>query len=77
MRACRQRPGRTIRPATGACANPCPVPHAIAIGRRSGGTVGRGGTSRVTVRLKAGTYTYFCPVGSHRAAGMTGRLVVR
>lgn len=57
--------------------NPSPVRHAIAIGGRRGRTVSAGGTSSVSVTLRAGSYTYYCPVGSHRAAGMTGRLVVR
>ncbi len=57
--------------------NPSPVDHAIAIRGREGRTAGTGGVSRVTVTLKAGTYTYYCPVGDHRAEGMTGRLVVR
>ena len=57
--------------------NPSPLSHGIAIGNRSGRIVSQGGTSRVTVNLKAGSYTYFCPVSGHRAAGMTGRLVVR
>lgn len=58
-------------------ANPSPVDHAIALRGREGRTVGTGGVSRVTATLKAGTYTYYCPVGDHRAEGMTGRLVVR
>lgn len=58
-------------------ANPSPLSHGIAIGGRSGRIVSTGGTSTVTAKLKAGTYTYYCPVGSHRAAGMSGRLTVR
>jgi uncharacterized cupredoxin-like copper-binding protein len=50
--------------------------HGIAIGGHKGKVVGPGGTSRVTVRLKPGRYTYYCPVPGHRAAGMKGRLVV-
>jgi plastocyanin len=58
-------------------ANPSPGEHAIAIRGRSGAIVDTGGVSRVTVKLKAGSYTYYCPVGDHRAAGMAGRLTVR
>jgi plastocyanin len=61
-------------------ANPSGVQHAIAVeGHRidkKGKTVGKGGTSRVTVTLKKGTYTFYCPVDGHKAAGMKGRLIV-
>ncbi|HWI72675.1 MAG TPA: plastocyanin/azurin family copper-binding protein, partial [Baekduia sp.] len=48
-------------------------PHAVSIegpGNVSkGGRIAQpGGTSTVTVDLKAGTYTFYCPVGSHRQA---------
>jgi plastocyanin len=43
---------------------------------KKGKIVDAGEKSRVTVRLKAGTYTFYCPVPGHRAAGMKGRLVV-
>jgi uncharacterized cupredoxin-like copper-binding protein len=55
--------------------------HAIAVQGKGinskGRTVSPGGTSRVTVTLKKGTYTFYCPVDGHRAAGMKGTLVVR
>ena len=61
-------------------ANPSSVPHAIAVEGsgvdKSGGTVGQGGTSTVTVSLKPGTYTFYCPVDGHKAAGMEGTLTV-
>jgi uncharacterized cupredoxin-like copper-binding protein len=44
---------------------------------KDGKVVAAGKTSRVTVTLKKGTYTYYCPIPSHKSAGMTGKLVVR
>jgi uncharacterized cupredoxin-like copper-binding protein len=44
--------------------------------RRVGRTVNPGSTSRVTVTLKKGRYTFFCPVPGHAAAGMKGTVVV-
>ena len=35
-----------------------------------------GSTSTISVSLKAGKYTFYCPVGGHRAAGMEGTLTV-
>ncbi len=61
-------------------ANPSSTNHAIAVEGhgvdKDGKTVGKGGTSRVTVTLKKGTYTFYCPVDGHKAAGMKGKLVV-
>jgi plastocyanin len=61
--------------------NPSSTQHAIAIKghgiKKLGKTVSKGGTSRVTVTLKKGTYTFFCPVDGHAAAGMKGKLIVR
>jgi plastocyanin len=37
----------------------------------------QGGTKTLTVDLKAGTYTYYCSVPGHRAAGMQGTLTVQ
>lgn len=36
-----------------------------------------GKTSQVTAKLKPGTYTFYCPIQAHKAAGMKGVLVVR
>jgi plastocyanin len=58
--------------------NPSSTPHNVAIkGKKIGRVVGRGGVSTVTVRLRKGTYTFYCSVGSHERAGMRGRLIVR
>lgn len=35
-----------------------------------------GGTKILTVKLKAGTYTFYCSVPGHRMAGMQGTLTV-
>jgi plastocyanin len=57
------------------------APHAVAIEGggvdKSGKTVQPGGTSTVSADLEAGEYTFYCPVGQHRAAGMEGTLTVR
>lgn len=41
-----------------------------------GKVVGKGGTSTVSVKLKPGTYTFYCTVPGHEAGGMKGKLVV-
>ena len=62
-------------------ANPSSFPHAIAVDGhgidKDGKTVNKGGTSRVTVKLKKGTYTFYCPVDGHKSAGMKGTIVVK
>jgi plastocyanin len=61
-------------------ANPSGVPHAVAIKGNGvdvdGKTVGNGETSTASTTLKAGTYTFYCPVPGHEAAGMKGTLTV-
>ena len=61
-------------------ANPSEVPHAVAIKGNGvdvdGKTVGNGETSTASADLKAGTYTFYCPVPGHEAAGMKGTLTV-
>lgn len=56
------------------------VPHGIAIEGngvdRAGEVVKPGGKSTVTVDLKPGRYTYYCPVPGHEAGGMKGTLTV-
>jgi plastocyanin len=57
--------------------NPSQVPHAFAIDDVEGATdTITESTDEVSVQLEPGTYTYFCPVGSHRQAGMEGTLTV-
>lgn len=55
-------------------------PHAIAIEGngvdKDGQTVQPGGTSTVTMRLKPGRYTFYCPVDGHEDQGMKGTLTV-
>jgi uncharacterized cupredoxin-like copper-binding protein len=38
--------------------------------------VGQGGTTKLTLTLKPGTYTFYCTVPGHEAAGMKGKLIV-
>ncbi len=65
---------------TVAMANPSSTPHAVAVEGngvdKDGKVVSAGGTSEVTLKLKPGTYEFYCPVQGHRAAGMEGKLVV-
>jgi plastocyanin len=69
-------------------ANMSGVMHNIAIEAGSGGASGSGpvvgasqftskGTVSITVKLKPGTYTYFCQAPGHRAAGMYGTITVK
>ncbi len=43
---------------------------------KDGKNVGPGHKSRVTVRLRAGTYEFYCPVDGHKAT-MKGKIVVK
>lgn len=60
--------------------NPSSFPHGIGINGngvdKDGKVVQQGATSTVTVKLKPGTYTFYCPVPGHKAAGMKGTLTV-
>lgn len=71
-------------PVTVVMKNASTVQHNIAIQQGTNGAVlgagpivGNGGTSTVNVTLKPGTYTYFCQVPGHRAAGMFGTITVK
>ena len=61
--------------------NPQATQHDIAIEGNGvtgkGPVVVNGGTSKFTVDLKPGTYTFFCSVDGHRQAGMQGKLTVK
>src|SRR5581483_7725505 len=61
--------------------NASSVPHDIAIKgaglNQVGAVVSGGGTSKVTANLKPGTYTFYCSVDGHEAAGMKGTLTVK
>ena len=63
--------------------NSSPLAHNLTIQQgTSGPVVGAtptfmGGTKTLTVKLKAGTYTFYCSVPGHRAAGMQGTLTVQ
>ena len=63
--------------------NPSPLPHNVAVktteGRviAKGAVVGTGGISTVTATLQPGTYTFYCSVPGHEAAGMKGTLTVK
>jgi plastocyanin len=62
--------------------NSAPLVHNLTVQQgTSGSVVGatptfQGGTKTLTLKLKPGTYTFFCSVPGHRAAGMQGTLTV-
>jgi plastocyanin len=62
--------------------NSSPVAHNLTIESSGGQTLGAtptfsGGSKSLSVTLKPGTYTFFCSVPGHRAAGMSGTLTVQ
>jgi plastocyanin len=61
--------------------NASSVPHDIGVKgggvNQVGQVVQNGGTSTINVTLKPGTYTFFCSVDGHEAAGMKGTLTVK
>ena len=59
--------------------NPSQVPHAFEVegnGVEEATETITESDASVTVDLEPGSYTYYCPVGQHRAAGMEGQLTV-
>ncbi len=61
-------------------ANPSSVPHAVEIEgngvEEETETVTGGDAPPITVDLKPGEYTFYCPVPGHREGGMEGTLTV-
>ena len=61
--------------------NPSSLPHAVEIEgngvEEAGDTVEKGGVSKATATVKAGTYEFYCPVDGHKPAGMKGTLTVQ
>jgi plastocyanin len=59
-------------------ANKSSTPHDIVIdGKGRGQIVQNGGVSQFSANFAAGSYTYYCSVDAHRAAGMQGKLTVK
>jgi uncharacterized cupredoxin-like copper-binding protein len=75
----------TAGPITISMTNMSGVDHNLAIqqGTSASGAVikatpiSSSGTHSITLDLKPGTYTFFCQVPGHRAAGMSGTLTVK
>ncbi len=75
----------TAGPVTISMTNMSGVAHNLAIqqGTSANGsvlaatTISSSGTHSITLNLKPGTYTFFCQVPGHRAAGMFGTLTVK
>jgi plastocyanin len=61
-------------------ANTSPLEHNVAVAQGTTvlGTTPTfaGGTRTLTLKLKPGTYTFYCSVPGHRQAGMEGTLTV-
>jgi mono/diheme cytochrome c family protein len=59
-------------------ANKSSTPHDIVVdGKGRGQIVQNGGVSQFSANFAAGSYTYYCSVDGHRAAGMQGKLTVK
>ncbi len=62
--------------------NPSSTPHDVRIESSDGADIGgteviTESTTTASVDLEPGTYTYYCSVDGHRAAGMEGTLTVK
>ena len=62
--------------------NAAPLAHNVTIATPSGAVQAatptfQGGSKTLSVSLKPGTYTFYCTVPGHRAAGMEGKLTVQ
>jgi uncharacterized cupredoxin-like copper-binding protein len=61
--------------------NDASIPHDIALEgngvNEKGEVVQGGGTSKFSIDLKPGSYTFYCSVPGHREAGMEGKLTVK
>ncbi len=61
--------------------NPSPIPHDVAIKgngvEAKSKVIQNGDKTSVTAKLKPGTYTFYCTVPGHEAAGMKGTLTVK
>jgi plastocyanin len=61
--------------------NQSSVPHNVTVANSSNKVLGAtpnvtGGSKKLTLKLAKGTYTYYCSVPGHEAAGMKGTLTV-
>lgn len=62
--------------------NPAPLAHNLTIATSSGTVLGatptfQGGSKTLSLKLKPGSYTFFCSVPGHRDGGMQGTLTVK
>jgi plastocyanin len=61
--------------------NMSPLSHSVTVASSSGAVIGatptfQGSSKTVSLQLKPGTYTFYCSVPGHRAAGMQGTITV-